>query len=230
MNISLDATKLAQLENKLGYIFKDNTLLRQALTHRSASTNHNERLEFFGDAILSFVVADYLYHQLSKIDEGQLSRMRAHLVKGDTLADIGRQLNLSDALNMGQGEQRTGGNKRRSIISDAVEAIIAAVYLDGGLSAAHALIHRLLADHLSNPIKALQAKDPKSYLQERLQAMGLPLPVYAIQQTQGLQHKQVFTVTCRIPNASICTTGVGTNRRSAEQQAAQAALQQMTNL
>lgn len=228
--IPINQLKLVQLQQQLGYSFNNIKLLHQALTHRSADQAHNERLEFLGDAILSFVVADHLYHQMSMIDEGQLSRMRAHLVKGETLADIGRQLNLSESLHVGQGEQRSGGAERGSLISDAVEAIIAAVYLDGGMSAANELIHRLLAERLSNPVAALQEKDPKSRLQERLQAMGLPLPVYAIQQTQGQQHKQTFTITCQIPTESICTTGQGTNRRRAEQQAAQAALQQLSNV
>jgi ribonuclease-3 len=224
------SAKLAQLQQKLGYSFHDIKLLHQALTHRSADEMHNERLEFLGDAILSFVVADYLYHELTRIDEGQLSRMRAHLVKGETLAKVGRQLSLGGILNLGQGEQRSGGTERNSILSDAVEAIIAAVYLDGGLTAASDLIHRLLADLLRNPVAALQAKDPKSRLQEQLQAAGLPVPTYQIQQVQGSQHQQTFIVSCHISAHAINTTGQGTSRRKAEQQAATTALQQLQNL
>ncbi len=230
MNIPIDHHKLTQLQHRLGYTFNEVKLLHQALTHRSADQAHNERLEFLGDAILSFVVADHLYHQLSTIDEGQLSRMRSHLVKGETLADIGQQLNLSETITLGQGEQRSGGTQRHSILSDAVEAIIAAVYLDGGLTAANDLIHRLLAERLRNPVTALQAKDPKSRLQERLQAAGLPLPTYHIQQVQGSQHQQTFIMACQITEPAICATGQGTNRRRAEQQAATAALQQLQTL
>lgn len=217
------------LQQKLGYTFKEVKLLHQALTHRSAATAHNERLEFLGDAILSYVVADHLYHQLTRIDEGQLSRMRAHLVKGETLAKIARALELGTVIRLGPGEQHSGGAERNSILADTVEAMIAAVYLDGGLPAAKDLIHRLLAEPFRNPTAALQAKDSKSQLQERLQAAGLPLPTYQIQQTQGQQHQQTFTVSCDIRHYGIRTIGRGTNRRHAEQQAAASALQTLQN-
>jgi len=153
--------------------------------------------------------------------------MRSHLVRGETLAGIARELKLGDVLRLGQGEQRSGGAQRTSILSDAVEAIIAAVYLDGGLTAAHELVHRLLAAPLRNPVATLQAKDPKTRLQEYLQAQGLAPPTYQIQQTRGSQHQQMFTVSCHIPPRDLCTTGCGTNRRQAEQAAAAAALKQL---
>ncbi|MEL6711347.1 MAG: ribonuclease III [Pseudomonadota bacterium] len=218
---------LQRLQDKLGYQFRDLARLQQALTHRSADAPHNERLEFLGDAVLGFVVADHLYHQMHQIREGQLTRMRSHLVRGDTLAEIARRLELGTVLSLGQGERHSGGAERTSILSDAVEAIIAAVYLDGGLTAAHDLIHRLLADPLDNPVTTLQAKDPKTRLQEHLQAQGLPLPTYQIQQTRGSQHQQTFTVSCHLPQPDLHTTGRGTNRRKAEQAAAAAALNQL---
>jgi ribonuclease-3 len=218
---------LHQLQHKLGYQFRNPDYLQRALTHRSADSMHNERLEFLGDAVLGFIIADHLYQQLHQIREGQLTRMRSHLVKGETLADIGRQLALGTVLRLGQGERHSGGTERTSILSDAVEAIIAAVYLDGGLNAARDLIQRLLADALRNPVTALQAKDPKTRLQEHLQAQGQPLPIYQIQQTQGNQHQQTFTVSCQLPQHDLYTTGHGSNRRKAEQAAAAAALNQI---
>ncbi len=218
---------LHQLQDRLGYQFRNLHYLQQALTHRSADATHNERLEFLGDAVLGFVIADHLYHQLHQIREGQLTRMRSHLVRGDTLAGIARHLELGTVLRLGQGEHRSGGAARTSILSDTIEAIIAAVYLDGGLTAARDLIHRLLADALRNPVAALQAKDPKTTLQEHLQARSLPPPTYQIQQIQGNQHQQTFTVCCHIVHYNLSTTGRDTNRRKAEQAAAAAALNRL---
>jgi ribonuclease-3 len=219
---------LTVLQNKLGYTFNDIHLLTRALTHRSAGTQHNERLEFLGDAILGFEVADHLYHRVSEADEGKLSRMRAHLVKGETLAAIARDLQLGTALNLGQGELLSGGSKRESTLSDAVEAIIAAVYLDGGMREARALVHRLLVRYLDNPAEALQLKDPKTRLQEMLQSRGLDLPIYAIQQTKGKQHNPVFVVSCQVNGLSLSAVGQDTSRRKAEQQAAAAVLRQLS--
>ncbi len=218
---------LQRLQARLGYQFRDLHYLQKALTHRSADAAHNERLEFLGDAVLGFIIADHLYHQLHQIREGQLTRMRSHLVRGDTLAEIARHLKLGTALRLGQGERHSGGAARTSILSDTVEAIIAAVYLDGGLTAARDLVHRLLADALRNPVAALQAKDPKTTLQEHLQARGLPPPTYQMEQTQGSQHQQAFTVRCDIPHHNLSITGRGTNRRRAEQAAAAAALNRL---
>ena len=218
---------LHRLQDRLGYQFRDPHHLQQALTHRSADTPHNERLEFLGDAVLGFVIADHLYHQMHQVREGQLTRMRSHLVRGDTLAEIARQLELGPVLRLGQGERHSGGTERTSILSDAVEAIIAAVYLDGGLSEARNLIHRLLADTLRHPVTVLQEKDPKTTLQEYLQSQGLPRPTYQIQHTQGSQHQQTFAVSCHIPPYNLCLTGHGTSRRKAEQAAAAAVLNRL---
>lgn len=218
---------LAELQHKLGYSFKDSRLLVRALTHRSANPEHNERLEFLGDAILGFEVADHLYCQVNQADEGKLSRMRSHLVKGETLAEIARDLKLGSALHLGQGELRNGGQDRESILSDAVEAIIAAVYLDGGIQAARDLVHRLLGQRLHNPAEALQVKDPKTRLQELLQSKGLRLPDYQVKHIKGDQHNQMFVVSCQIADLNLNASGQGISRRKAEQQAAAVVLRQI---
>ncbi len=216
---------LRHLEKSLAQPFKDKGLLHQALTHRSAAARNNERLEFLGDAILGMRIADHLYHHYPDADEGQLSRMRAHLVKRETLAEIAAELELGDYLVLGAGELRSGGAGRKSTQADAVEAIIAAVYLDAGMAAAIALIDRLYGDRLSQLPEAAKRKDPKTRLQEWLQSQGKPLPVYVVEKISGQQHAQTFTVTCTLPDVDASATGRGGSRRGAEQQAAERLLQ-----
>ena len=217
---------MKQLQHRIAYQFNDIDLLERALSHRSLGANNNERLEFLGDAILGFEVADSLYHYLQQADEGQLSRMRAHLVRRETLAAIARELQLGDILRLGPGELRSGGQSRDSILADAVEAIIAAVYLDGGIEEARVLVRRLLGDRLSEPAPETQHKDPKTQLQEHLQAIGRPLPHYEVIEIAGDQHDQTFRVLCRTSHLPD-TFGEGGSRRKAEQSAARAMLHQL---
>ena len=216
---------IERLQRRLGHHFQNPDLLARALTHRSAGPEHNERLEFLGDAILGFEAADYLYQHADMADEGQLSRMRAHLVKRETLAQIARELQLGEILRLGPGELRSGGQNRDSILADAIEAIIAAVYLDGGIDRARQLVRHLLGERLTNPGEGLQQKDAKTRLQEHLQAQHLPLPLYAVEQVDGDQHRQRFTVSCQVEPLPVRTEGQGSSRRKAEQRAAEAFLQ-----
>jgi len=210
---------MRRLQQRIGYQFLQPDLLERALSHRSLGAKNNERLEFLGDAILGFEVANHLYHQVVDADEGQLSRMRAHLVKRETLADIARELQLGDILKLGAGELRSGGQTRNSILSDAVEALIAAVYLDGGIDEARALVRRLLGDRLAEPTAETRRKDPKTRLQEYLQSIGKALPKYDVVSTSGDQHEQVFRVVCSTGLVDD-TQGEGSSRRRAEQSAA----------
>lgn len=215
-----ETLSLRHLQEKLGYRFARLELLRQALTHRSAATEHNERLEFLGDALLGFEIADSLYRLHANADEGQLSRMRAQLVKRETLAQLGHDLNLGEHLTLGSGELRSGGQSRDSTIADAVEAVIAAIYLDGGYPAARDFVHRLLDSRLRDSDPERQKKDPKTRLQELLQAHRYALPEYEILSITGEAHDQTFTVACSIAELALRTEGVGSSRRKAEQQAA----------
>lgn len=217
---------MRRLQQRIGYQFNNPGLLERALTHRSLGAHNNERLEFLGDAILGFEVADTLYRSVEEADEGQLSRMRAHLVKRETLAAVARELQLGDILKLGPGELRSGGQTRDSILSDAVEAIIAAVYLDSGIDEARALVQRLLGQRLADPKPEAQSKDPKTRLQEYLQSMGKPLPLYEVVEISGDQHAQVFRVSCAI-GISPDTEGTGASRRKAEQASASAMLNQL---
>jgi ribonuclease-3 len=205
-------------------------LAETALTHRSAGSSNNERLEFLGDAILGFVIADYLYANFPDADEGELSRLRAGLVKGDSLAQIAKQLDLGQYLNLGAGELRSGGHSRGSILADAVEALFAAVYLDGGYLEARRVILELFEDKLSRLSKKSQQKDPKTRLQELLQSRKNPLPTYTIISITGEQHEQCFTVTCRVDELNIITEGTGSSRRKAEQDAASRFLRRIENV
>lgn len=216
---------IERLQRRLGYHFRDPKLLMTALTHRSAGPDHNERLEFLGDAILGFETADLLFHDASLANEGQLSRMRAHLVKRETLAEIARKLELGQILRLGPGELRSGGQNRDSILADAIEAIIAAVYLDGGIEKARTLVGHLLSERLADPTQKLHRKDAKTRLQEHLQAQKLPLPVYQVDQVEGEQHRQEFTVSCQVEPLELRVEGRGSSRRRAEQNAARAMLQ-----
>lgn len=217
---------MRRLQERLAYEFEDIGLLERALTHRSLGARNNERLEFLGDAILGFEVADRLYHQVDDADEGQLSRMRAHLVKRETLARIARELKLGAILRLGAGELRSGGQTRDSILADAVEAIIAAVYVDGGIDEARNLVRRLLGDRLADPTPETRRKDPKTRLQEYLQSTGKPLPSYDVASTSGDQHDQTFRIVCSTGLAED-TEGEGSSRRKAEQAAARAMLERL---
>ncbi len=217
---------MKRLQRRLGYTFTDTALLERALSHRSVGARNNERLEFLGDAILGFEVADNLYHRVDDADEGQLSRMRAHLVKRETLAAIARELELGDMLRLGAGELRSGGQTRDSILADAVEAIIAAVYLDGGMEQARGLVRRLLGPRLTAPASETRRKDPKTRLQEHLQSIGRPLPRYDVVEIRGDQHDQTFRVVCSTGLVED-TEGEGGSRRRAEQAAARRMLERL---
>jgi ribonuclease-3 len=213
-----------RLRDRLDYEFRDPDLLREALTHRSFGIPHNERLEFVGDAVLNCAVALILFERFPATQEGELSRARANLVNRDTLAQIARQIDLGAHIRLGEGEQKSGGANRSSIIADALEAVIGAVFFDGGFSAARAVIDRIYADLLRAADPTTLGKDPKTRLQEWLQARRHPVPEYAIVATSGEAHAQLFEVDCKIAPLSLITHGSGSSRRAAEQEAAAAAL------
>ena len=213
-----------RLRDRLDYEFRDPDLLHEALTHRSFGIPHNERLEFVGDAVLNCAVALILFERFPATQEGELSRARANLVNRDTLAQIARQIDLGAHIRLGEGEQKSGGANRSSIIADALEAVIGAVFFDGGFSAARAVIDRIYADLLRAADPTTLGKDPKTRLQEWLQARRHPVPEYAIVATSGEPHAQLFEVDCKIAPLSLITHGSGSSRRAAEQEAAAAAL------
>ena len=208
----------------IDHAFNDPSLLRQALTHRSYGVPHNERLEFIGDAILNCVVALSLYERFPALPEGDLSRARAHLVNKDTLAHVARRLGLGAAINLGEGEARSGGTDRPSILADAMEAVFGAVFVDAGFAAARRTIDAVYADLLRDADPSTLGKDPKTRLQEWLQSQRLAVPEYAIVGTTGEAHAQQFAVECRIAELSIVASGTGGSRRAAEQDAALQAL------
>ncbi len=218
---------LNQIQQSIGYQFKDTSLLQLALTHRSANKMHNERLEFLGDSILSFVIADELYHRFSKQDEGDLSQMRASLVCGQTLAEMGKEFKLGDYLILGQGELKSGGYRRESIISDAVEAIIGAVYLDSDIENIRQLILAWYTTRLNEIKPGIKQKDAKTRLQEYLQGIRHERPCYLILEVTGDNHEQEFLIQCKIDNDDHQYLGRGLSRRKAEQAAAQEALNQL---
>jgi len=215
------------LAQRLGCRFRQPDLLKQALTHRSHSPSNNERLEFLGDGVLNCVVASLLYQRFPELPEGDLSRLRAHLVKESALSQIAQSLSLGDALRLGEGELKSGGWRRPSVLADAVEAIIGAVFLDAGFAAAQELVTRLYGPLLEELDPKSVGKDPKTLLQEHLQGRKLPLPEYALLSTEGEAHCQIFHVECRIPKLDIRARGEGASRRAAEQQAAHAAYQEI---
>ena len=215
---------LSALQERLQHAFSDPRLLQRALTHRSFSADHNERLEFLGDSVLNLAVAALLYDRLRALPEGDLSRVRANLVKQDTLHQLALQLGLPNVLRLGEGEARSGGHKRPSILADCLEALIGAVHLDAGYPAAEALVHRLFAGVEINPQMSAAAKDPKTELQEWLQGRKLKLPVYRVTATLGAAHKQTFDVECEVPELGVSERGIGGSRRAGEQAAAAAAL------
>ena len=216
---------LVTLQERLGYRFVNVGLLQQALTHRSFSADHNERLEFLGDSVLNLAVAHVLYEKLGELPEGDLSRVRANLVKQDTLHQQALSLGLSGILRLGEGEMRSGGQKRPSILADALEAILGAVYLDADYPTAQALVQRLLADVEIKPEMPAVAKDPKTELQEWLQARKMQLPIYRVVGTLGAAHKQTFDVECEVIDLNLCERGIGNSRRAGEQAAAAAMIE-----
>nr|WP_306671249.1 MULTISPECIES: ribonuclease III [unclassified Endozoicomonas] len=216
------------MERRLGYTFSDRSRLELALTHRSCGSRNNERLEFLGDSIVNFVIAEALFERFPDAREGQLSRLRARMVRGATLAEIGREFQLGDSLRLGSGELKSGGYRRESILADAVEAIIGAIYLDAGMETCRERIRSWFADRLSElSVTDQQNKDPKTRLQEYLQARQNPLPKYRVLNIQGDAHDQVFTVVCELESLDITSEGQGPSRRGAEQQAARFALEKL---
>lgn len=213
-----------RLSRQLGYRFKRPALLRQALTHRSYGTPHNERLEFLGDSVLSLAISTRLYHDFPQLSEGELSRMRAHLVKEPTLAEIAQTLELGDYLFLGEGELKSGGFRRPSILADALEAIVGAIYLDGGFAEAKQVLDTLYAPVIARLDPKSLSKDPKTQLQEYLQGHKLGLPKYTIVATEGEAHEQNFKVECHIVDLDIRVVGEGKSRRKAEQEAARLAM------
>ena len=219
------STLKLELQQRLQHEFTDPTLFERALTHRSFSADHYERLEFLGDSVLNLAVSDLLYRRLSDLPEGDLSRVRANLVKQDTLHKIAVDLGLPLVIKLGEGEMRSGGQKRASILADALESLIGAVYLDAGFAKAQALVHRLYASVDINPQMDAIGKDPKTELQEWLQARKMQLPIYRVVGTLGAAHRQTFDVECEVIELARCERGIGTSRRAGEQAAAAAMLQ-----
>ena len=208
------------LRERLGHAFRQPELFARALTHRSHGATHNERLEFVGDAVLNCVVAAALFERFPTIPEGELSRVRASLVNRDTLARLARGLGLGSEISLGEGEVRSGGGERPSILADALEAIFGAVFVDAGFEVARAAIERVYAAEFIGLDPAALGKDPKTRLQEWLQGRRLAVPEYAVTGISGEAHAQTFTIECRVPALAIVATGTGTNRRAAEQDAA----------
>ena len=211
---------LTWAERSFGYVFAQPALCHAAVTHRSAGPDHNERLEFLGDSILNCGVARLLYDAHPEADEGALSRLRATLVSGETLAQIAGELGVGEHLRLGPGELKSGGFRRASILADALEAILGAIFLDSGFDAAAAVVARIIGPRLSDLPAADTLKDPKTRLQEALQAHGLALPVYTLTAAAGDPHMQSFTVTCEVPVLDVSAVGEGVSRRRAEQLAA----------
>src|SRR5258706_7786239 len=219
------AMDLAALEERLGYAFRTPDLLQQGVTHRSHGAVHNERLEFLGDAVLNCTIAHLLYQKYARLNEGDLSRLRANLVKQQSLAEIAQQLGLADFLRLGEGEMKSGGFRRPSILADTMEAAFGAVFVDGGFEAARDVIGRLFEPVLKSVDPKTLGKDSKTLLQEYLQGKRLPLPVYAVVETRGAAHNQEFEVECSIPKLEVGVRGSGRSRRAAEQSAAKQALE-----
>lgn len=216
------------LADSLGHAFRDPTLLSQALTHRSYGTPNNERLEFLGDAVLDCVVGDLLFHAFPQIPEGALSRLRANLVNQQALFELASGLDLGGHLRLGEGELKSGGAARPSILADALESLIAAVYLDAGFDAAHGVVGRLFEERIRAIDPRSLGKDAKTCLQELLQARRQELPEYRLIRTEGEAHAQTFHVECLVAARNLRTTGVGASRKAAEQDAAAKALDEMT--
>ena len=215
------------LQSRLGYQFKDSGLLQRAVTHRSFGADHNERLEFLGDAVLSLAVSSLLYERYAGSDEGDLTRIRAHLVREESLHKLALGLDLPQVLRMSEGEARGGGAQRASILADATEAIIGAAFVDGGYPAAREIVRRLLGELINTSGSDTWGKDAKTALQEWLQARRLAVPSYRIIETRGQAHNQTFEVECAVPALGLAKRGEGRSRRAAEQDAAKRMLAEL---
>lgn len=220
-------SRTAWVRQRLGYEFSDQSLLDLALTHRSASARNNERLEFLGDAVLGLVITRAIYERRSEAGEGLLSRIRSRLVRGETLADIARDLDIGSLIRLGSGESRTGGHQRSTILSNALEAVLGAIYLDGGMGAAERVVLELFRELLAELPGEEELTDPKTRLQEWLQARGHRPPAYEVQSVAGAAHAQTFEVVCSIEELGLKVAGHGASRRGAEQDAAKHALEQI---
>lgn len=223
----MEEKNLQRLCTALNYEFKTLSLLKQALTHRSAGPLNNERFEFLGDALLSAVIANALFHQFPENSEGQLSRLRASLVKGDMLAIIAQEINIGDYLYLGQGELKSGGFRRASILADALEAIFAAIFLDSDFATCQAIILSLYDTRLKDEHLNDNLKDSKTQLQEHLQSKKITLPQYRLTHVEGETHDQIFHITCKVPGLQLSTEGKGETRRKAEQEAARKMFKQI---
>ena len=217
--------RLEALQDRIGHRFASPHLLLRALTHRSGSADHNERLEFLGDAVLNLAVSALLYERFAGSDEGDLTRIRAHLVREDSLHRLAQRIGLSEVLRLSEGESRGGGAQRRSILADAVEAVIGAVFLDAGFDHALRVVQGLLGDVIAGTEVESWTKDPKTELQEWLQARRIAVPTYRISATRGQAHAQTFEVECAVPMLGLAELGTGRSRRSAEQEAARRLLE-----
>lgn len=219
--------KLKRLEQRLGYTFADRNLFELALTHRSAAGDNNERLEFLGDSIVNHVVAEVLYRRFPDTREGDMSRMRAALVKGDTLAKLAREMEFGECLKLGSGERKSGGHRRGSILSDAFEAVTGAIFLDSDMDTVRSCLLRWYQSRLDELAAGETTKDSKTRLQELLQGRGHPLPVYELANVEGDDHQQHFEVSCLLSRPALTALGAGSSRRKAEQAAAATALEQL---
>jgi ribonuclease-3 len=213
-------SRLAALQQRLGYRFSQDSLLERALRHRSFGADHNERLEFLGDAVLSLAISSLLFDRFAGSDEGDLTRIRAHLVREDSLHKVALSLGLPEVLRLSDGEARGGGAQRVSILADALEAVIGAAFLEGGFDAARTLVQRMFGEIIATTEIGNWSKDAKTELQEWLQARRLPVPIYRISATRGQAHAQTFEVECAVPALSLTQQGEGRSRRLAEQEAA----------
>ena len=223
----MDKERQASLSRIIHYTFQDASLMMMALTHRSFNAQHNERLEFLGDSILSFLIAQELYQRFPKIDEGDLSRLRAQLVKESSLSSIATSMGLGDFIQLGEGELKSAGWRRPSILADTLEAMIGAIYLDTGIEPAHQFVLRFFEKQLNEIDPKLIQKDAKTLLQELLQSQKSDLPIYTVVSIEGEAHSQSFTIECIIKKSNIKTQGIGQSRRIAEQEAASKAYQLM---
>lgn len=219
---------LARLSRRLAYVFRQPDLLIQALTHRSCGASNNERLEFLGDAVVNLVMADALYGRFPQLSEGELTRLRVRLVRAETLAAVAREIQLGDLLHLGPGELKSGGFDRDSILADSFEAVVGAIYRDGGYGEVHRILMALFDSRLVGIDVHAKAKDAKTLLQEFLQARGLDLPQYELLAITGQDHEQYFKVACRVSGLSEATEGQGSTRRVAEQEAARLALKRLS--
>ena len=223
----MDKERQASLSRIIHYTFSYSTFMIMALTHRSFSAQHNERLEFLGDSVLSFLIAEELYKRFPRIDEGDLSRLRAQLVKESSLSGIATSIGLGDFIRLGEGELKSAGWRRPSILADTFESIIGAIYLDGGIEPTHQFVLRFFENQLNEIDPKLIQKDPKTLLQELLQSKKSDLPIYTVVSIEGEAHSQSFTIECIIKKSNIKTQGIGNSRRIAEQEAASKAYQLM---